>query len=61
MNNSDSSDSSVEGLHGSKKRKKNAQNWKDNKRKIAGLKGETYNMSTSGRRVDPKTYGAPCT
>ncbi|CAH2010321.1 unnamed protein product [Acanthoscelides obtectus] len=59
MISSNESDDSAEGLHGSRKRKRNPKVWKDNKRKTAALKGEAY-VSTSGKRVAPKSSGSPC-
>ncbi|CAH1971130.1 unnamed protein product [Acanthoscelides obtectus] len=59
MISSNESDDSAEGLHGSRMRKRNPKVWKDNKRKTAALKGEAY-VSTSGKRVAPKSSGSPC-
>ncbi|CAH1968225.1 unnamed protein product [Acanthoscelides obtectus] len=59
MISSNESDDSAEGLQGSRKRKRNPKVWKDNKRKTAALKGEAY-VSTSGKRVAPKSSGSPC-
>lgn len=55
---SSSSDDEVE--IASKKRKRSEKNWKDNKRKLFRLHGESY-VTTSGKVMAAKSSGAPCT
>lgn len=43
-----------------KKRIKNTEKWKVNKRKIARRLGKSY-ISTSGKVVEEKSTGPPCT
>lgn len=43
----------------SKKRRRNVDEWKNNKRKHARLAGKSY-VSTTGKLVDAKTTGSPC-
>lgn len=47
-------------IQGSKKRKKNADLWKHNQKKLARARGESY-TSVSGKPVNKKTTGPNCT